>query len=123
MVSRFSRPSTLSTRAQNLRVCGLADPKTGQRDLCRFLNKDWLLGRALANTALHELGHFIADLDHTTTANNYMFTGGIPKDQGNIRSQRETWAGAKTFTLDQRAKIVQQLKQQQWLGDMVIEGQ
>ena len=108
---------------RNLRVCGLANPTTGRRDLRPFLTADWLLGRALANTALHELGHFTADLDHTGTPDNYMFTGGIPKEQRNLRSQRQTRAGVKSFTPDQRAKIVKQLKLKQWLGDMVIEGQ
>jgi len=108
---------------QNLRVCGLPNPKTDKRDVRRFLTNDWLLGRALANTALHELGHFTADLDHTDTPSNYMFTGGIPKDQRNLQSQRQTWAGKKTFTPDQRAKIVEQLKVKRWLGDMVIQGQ
>ena len=108
---------------QNLRVCGVANPKTGQRDLRRFLTTDWLLGRALANTALHELGHFIADLDDTSAPANYMFTLGIPKEQRNLRTQRQTWAGVKSFTTDQRAKIVQQLKLKQWLGDVTIQSQ
>jgi hypothetical protein len=106
---------------QNLRVCGVTNPKTGQRDTRRFLTTDWLLGRALANTALHELGHFIADLDHASDIHNYMFTIGIPKEQRNLRTQREAWAGVKIFTSEQRAKIIQQLKLEQWLGDMTIE--
>jgi len=108
---------------QNLRVCGVMNPKTGKQDTRRFLTTDWLLGRALANTTLHELGHFIADLDHTGDQANYMFTTGIPREQRSLRTQRQVWAGAKTFTPDQRGKIVQQLKVKQWLGDFTIEGQ
>jgi hypothetical protein len=108
---------------RNLRVCGVANQETGKRDLRRFLTTDWLLGRALANTAMHELGHFIADLDHTSDLGNYMFTWGIPKAQRNLQTQRQAWAGVKTFTGDQRAKIIQQLKAKQWLGDMSVESQ
>jgi hypothetical protein len=108
---------------RNLRVCSAKDPKTGKRDLRRFLTTDPLLGRALANTALHELGHFIADLDHTAEIGNYMFTWGIPPAQRTLQSQRHAWAGQKTFTADQRAKIVRQLKAREWLGDMSVESQ
>ena len=60
---------------QDMRVCGPVDPKTNTRDTRRFLNASWLLGPALANTGLHELGHFIANLEHTTDPTNIMSDG------------------------------------------------
>src|SRR5208283_2445755 len=71
-----------------LRVCGKANAVTGKRDTRRFLTNDVLLGRALANTAMHELGHFIADLDHSSDMQNYMMTMGIPRDKRTLSTQR-----------------------------------
>jgi hypothetical protein len=42
------------------RVCGPTRAADGTRDLRKFMSGDRRLGRALANTAIHELGHFIA---------------------------------------------------------------
>lgn len=106
---------------RELRVCGKADPATGKRDTRRFLTNDVLLGRALANTAMHELGHFIADLDHTSDMQNYMMTLGLPKDKRTLRTQRETWAGHQSFNDAQKQKLVTQLKKREWLGDMKVE--
>jgi hypothetical protein len=95
---------------QNLRVCGPVDPRTGRRDLRRVLTTSWLLGPALATTALHELGHFIARLDHLEDPNNIMSTGeSQPKvADRTMRTQQKFWAGNLTFNA--------QLKTEQWLG-------
>ncbi len=105
----------------NLRICGERDPGTGRRDTRRFLTTSWLLGRALANTALHELGHFIANLDHVADSNNYMMTGGLPVSERNIRSQREFWAERKSFDSNQRQRLINQIRTGEWLGDFTIE--
>src|ERR1041384_1476890 len=56
---------TVFVRAhRDLRVCGPIDSKTRKQDTRKILTAFWLLGPALANTAIHELGHFIADLEH-----------------------------------------------------------
>jgi len=102
------------------RVCGKTDPSTGKRDTRRFITNDVLLGRALANSAIHELGHFIADLDHSPDMTNYMMTGGIPKDQRTLRSQRQTWAAHQSFNPEQRKKLMTQLKKREWLGDFQV---
>jgi len=106
---------------QSLRVCGPIDPATRQRDIRRILTNHWLMAHALANTAMHELGHFIADLDHSTDSRNYMITGDQPVEQRTITSQREFFAGQQSFTAEQRAKLVAQLRTEEWLGDITFE--
>jgi hypothetical protein len=107
---------------QDLRVCGPADPKTKRRDTRRFLTTSWLLGPALANTALHELGHFIADLQHNRIPMNIMFDGAppFPVTERNIKSQREFWGTPWIFNDDQKQRLVAQLKIQEWLGDLTM---
>jgi hypothetical protein len=104
---------------RELRVCGKADAH-GKRDTRRFLTTDVLLGRALANSAIHELGHFIADLDHASDAHNYMMTFGIPRANRTLRTQRQTWAGKQSFTPEQKHQLVTQLRARRWLGDLQV---
>jgi hypothetical protein len=106
---------------RSLRVCSVADPETQQRDLRRVLTNHWLMAHALANTAMHELGHFIADLEHSTDPKNYMITGSLAPEQRNIRSVREFFAGQQSFTPEQRQKLVVQLRSEEWLGDITFE--
>jgi hypothetical protein len=107
---------------RDLRVCGPADPKTKRRDTRRFLNTSWLLGPALANTGLHELGHFIANLEHTRDSMNIMFDGAppFPLADRNIKTQREFWGTPWTFNDDQKQRLVAQLKTGVWLGEMTV---
>lgn len=106
---------------RELRVCGVRDRATGQWDTSRFLTNDWLLGRALANTAIHELGHFIANEDHSADSRNYMMTGSPPVAQRSVQSQREHWAGQKSFTSTQRTRLIAQIRAGEWLGDFTVE--
>jgi hypothetical protein len=106
---------------KNLRVCSPPDPKTGKRDIRRILTNHWLLAHALANTGMHELGHFIADLDHSTDGTNYMVDGSAPLAERNIRNRREWFAGQQNFTAEQRQNLVAQLKTEEWLGDFTFE--
>lgn len=107
---------------QDLRVCGPVDPKTGNRDTRRILTTSWLLGPALATTGLHELGHFIAQLDHFEDPMNIMNTGkSQPKlEDRTLKSQREFWAANSTFNDDQKKKLIAQLAAGVWLGGMTI---
>jgi hypothetical protein len=100
-----------------MRVCGpiLA---SGKQDARKFITTDWLLGRSLSNTVIHELGHFIADLSDVSDMSNYMGTFGPPKAKRTMATQREAWAGKKMFTDDQKQKLVKQLKEGIWLGDI-----
>jgi hypothetical protein len=108
---------------QELRVCGKANPATGKRDTRRFLTDNVLLGRALSNTVMHELGHFIADLhDMSSDTQNYMMTTpAIPKDKRTLGTLRQIWARKQSFNAEQRQKLVTQLKKREWLGDMQIQ--
>lgn len=104
-----------------LRVCGPPNPKTGKRDKRRFLTNDRLLGRALANSALHELGHFIGGFDHSSDSSNYMSTIGLPVSQRTMSTQRTFWAGAKQFSQGQKEELVRHLKTKQWVDPLQTE--
>lgn len=103
-----------------LRVCGPEQPVTRKRDTRKVLSTFWLLGPALASTAIHELGHFIANLDHSNDSTNFMSTMGPPKEKRTMATQRDFWAGKKVFTADQKQKLVKQLREEKWLGDMQV---
>jgi len=105
---------------RELRVCNAPDPKTGKQDTRKVLGPFWLLGPALANTGIHELGHFIAKLDHVNDSLNFMSTMGPPKETRTLAVQREFWAGKKMFTDEQKKKLVKQIREEKWLGDMEI---
>jgi hypothetical protein len=98
--------------AKELRVCNL------QRDPRKVLTTSWLLGPALGNTGIHELGHFIANLDHVGDSMNFMSEGGPPKEKRTLANQREFWAGRKTFTPQQEEQLIARLKDEQWQGGM-----
>jgi hypothetical protein len=90
------------------------------RDERRILTASWLLGPALANTAIHELAHFIANLEHVNDATNFMSIFGPPVEDRTLSVQRDFWAGKKMFLPKQRERLIEQLKQEKWLGDMEI---
>ena len=102
---------------RELRVCGPPDPVSGKRDTRKVLTTFWLLGPALANTALHELGHFIADLEDVSDMSNYMSTL-EPMEKRTLMSRRTAKAGKQTFTEDQKDRLVKQLKEEKWLLEM-----
>jgi hypothetical protein len=104
---------------RELRVCGPIDPRSGKQDIRRFLNAPWLLGSALANVAIHELGHCVAQLKHVSDDTNYMRTGGLPVEKRNMASSREYWAGKKMFSSDQKERLIAQFKEENWLGGMI----
>jgi hypothetical protein len=106
---------------RELRVCSAVNPKAGNRDARRFLGTGYLLGRALANTAIHELGHFIANLDHVGDSSNYMITGDPPPQERTVRGKQKFFAGRQSFTSDQRQKLVKQIRAGEWLGDFVVQ--
>jgi hypothetical protein len=105
---------------RDLRICGPIDPRTKRKDTRKFLTASWLLGPALANTGIHELGHFIADLPHVDDAANFMNFFGPPVKERTLATQREFWAGKKIFTTDQRQRLVKQIRDGKWLLDMTF---
>ncbi|MBV9783208.1 MAG: hypothetical protein JO264_05255 [Acidisphaera sp.] len=105
---------------RDLRVCGPVDPKTRRKDTRKILTAFWLLGPALGNTGIHELGHFIADLQHVNDPGNFMSTMGPALDQRTMATQREFWAGKKTFNDEQKKKLVKQIGEGKWLLDITF---
>jgi hypothetical protein len=93
------------TRHRFMGVCGV-DQATHDKP---FLITDELLGHALANTALHELGHRIANFDDNRDQGNFMSTVGPPKEERTLTTQREFWAGVQTWTQDQKRKLVENI--------------
>jgi len=105
---------------RDLTVCGPVDKKTNRRDNRRILTTSWLLEPALATTALHELGHIIAALDHFEDPMNIMNTGASrPKvADRTLRKEREFWAANSTFNDDQKKKLIEHFKSGVWTNTM-----
>lgn len=113
---------TVFVRAhKDLRVCGPVNPATRKQDTRRVLTTSWLLGPALANTAIHELGHFIASLDHVNGAGNFMTIFGPPDDKKTMATQREFWAGKMVFTDEQKQRLIEHLRKKEWAGDSAFQ--
>jgi hypothetical protein len=96
-------------RHRGVRVCGPKDPVTGFQDRRVVLGTPQLLARALVNTAIHELGHFVANLDHSEDLRNYMTTAGPGKSHSTMSSMRSWLAGPMTFTHAQKQKMIMHL--------------
>jgi hypothetical protein len=99
------------------RVCG---PTKDER---RVLITDQLLAKALANTALHELGHFIAGLEHSEDLNNYMTTVGPVGGARTFKSVQGWYAGPKTWTQDQRDKLIEALRTGNYNDPLQVQDQ
>lgn len=89
-----------------LRVCDSGTPREYV-----FQAADADLARAIGNTTVHELGHRLASLGHTTDPANYVFsdpnigTRPSPVLQSRARA-RERLAGKKAWSDDQRKALV-----------------
>ena len=105
---------------KHLRVCGPKDPTSGQRDIRRVLATDKLFSRGLANTALHELGHFIADLPDNSISGNYMSTGGPQGAQRTLPNMRAFFGTRLQWSPEQRSKLVECLRKGTYLGDSMV---
>jgi len=71
---------------------------------------------------MHELGHFIVNLDHVNDSGNFMTIFGPPVDKRTMAVQREFWAGKMVFSPGQQRKLIDQLKTKEWLGDLQMKG-
>lgn len=101
----------------NLRVCGPSDPLTGERDTTLVLTTDQLLAQALANTALHELGHFISDLKDNTLPGNFMSTMGPRRSERTLQTMINYFGGRQQWTVDQKKQLIKSLRSGKYKGD------
>ena len=92
------------------------DPRTARLLRRRVLTYDVLLGRALFNTAMHELGHIVAALEHVREPGNYMVTGNPPVWLRTRSGRREFFGGHKRFTVEQQERMVAQIRLGTWLN-------
>jgi len=102
-------------RHRQLAICG-KDPKTRTMP---FLTTDDLLGRALGNAALHELGHKIGHLDDNRISGNPMSTLG-PLGVHTAETLRSYWAGKQSWDNDQERILVDNLKNRRLADDIEI---
>jgi len=123
---------------RDLRVCGLperlpdpsglglSDEVSYAPQIERVFDDDEPeFGRFVGNTAVHELGHMIATLEHTNDPDNYMLSVGrtganLPRERRNRTSMRFHWAGTKSFTSDQADRLVGAIRTGQYLGGMRV---
>jgi hypothetical protein len=89
-----------------LAVCG-SDPASRNVPV---LSDPELLGHALANTVLHEVGHHIGNFTDNRNAGNIMSTGGPPNTDRTLASVRAYFGGTLSWTGDQKGVLVRNLK-------------
>jgi hypothetical protein len=106
----------------HLRVCGPSNPVTGKRDTRKVLTTDQLFSQALANTALHELGHFIADLEDNLIPGNFMSTGGPKGGQRTLQTMRKYFGARLQWSQKQKEKLISCLRSGVYLGDSIKFG-
>jgi hypothetical protein len=120
---------------KDLRVCGgpQRDPeRPGEIDYVSqiervFDEEEEAFGRFVGNTAVHELGHLMAQLDHTSGPSNYMHSQGalganLPREMRTRANMRRHWAGRKNFTADQARTLTEAIRTGRFTGGMRIEG-
>ena len=105
------------TRHRWMGICGI-DPKTSNK---AFLTTDELLGHALANTALHELGHLFGGFQDNRDAGNFMSSVGPPKDERTAMTMRAFFGGTMKWTPEQESKLVENIRAGKKEGDFTIE--
>jgi hypothetical protein len=113
---------------EDLRVCcgPLRDPQNpGEIDyvtqiLLVFDDGESAFGRFVGNTAVHELGHMMAQLDHTSFRGNFMYSGNLPRNMRTLESMRRHWAGHKSFSSDQSCRLIEAIRTNSFTGGMQI---
>lgn len=87
-----------------------------------FPDDDEVFAQALANTAIHELGHRIAELEHTSDLGNYMYSQQPMPDalrgKGKLRAQL---SGKKTFTPQQEAALSCAIRSANYRGGAKVQ--
>jgi hypothetical protein len=77
-------------------------------------------GRFVGNTAVHELGHIMAQLEHTPVRSNFMYSGNLPQGMRTMQSMRQHWAGQKSLSSDQNHRLVEAIRTNQFSGGMEV---
>lgn len=98
-------------RHRVLAICG-PDPQTARRPI---ITSSELLGHALANTVVHEVGHMIGGTSGHFADNslntNFMNSGGVPKDQRTAATQLGFFAGRLSWTREQADILAANIRQ------------
>jgi hypothetical protein len=119
----------------DLRVCGTPemDPATGGVDHASprlehvFDPAEPAFGRFVGGTAVHELGHVMAQLPHTADRGNYMHSEGslganLPEHLRTLETMRRHWGGTKTFSGSQIRLLAQAMMAGPFKGGMKTQG-
>lgn len=103
---------------QDLRVCG-SDPRTRLQFV--FTPNEVDFGRFVGNVAVHELGHMIAGLPHSTNRHNFMYPGTpIPPAERTGDNLRRHWAGNKSFDAAQIRSLEAAIRSNTMMGGMQV---
>lgn len=115
---------------EDIRVCGSPTRgDDGEMDYTPTIQRvfdpsEAPFARAVANTALHEIGHLLAELEHTPDPANYLFSTDrgavLPKAQRSRESLEELYAGPKTFNETQQRAMVCAVRSGYYAGGMRI---
>ena len=117
---------------EDLRVCSSPE-RTPQGDIDYvstiervFDPKEKLFAQVVAHTALHELGHILAKLEHTDDRTNYMFTtaesgSGLPKWERTRERLRRHYGDPQSFSEDQIKRMVCALRSGHYAGGMRVK--
>jgi hypothetical protein len=113
---------------EDLRICcgPIRDYRTDEIDyitqILRVFEPDEPeFGRFVGNTAVHELGHMISQLDHSTAPDNFMITGNLPRGMRTRENMRRFFGGPKSFSSDQIPRLVGAIRLNQFAGGMRME--
>jgi hypothetical protein len=83
--------------------------------------------RFVGGTAVHELGHLIARLAHTSDRHNFMDSdaqrgANLPPDMRTRDSMRRHWSEQKSFTAGQAAQLEKAIRTGQFARGMTVQG-
>lgn len=90
-----------------MRVCGGASPLE-----TLFGAQDDAMAHAIGNTAMHEMGHRLASLDHAPDPGNFLYSApgigaNLPAAQRSRENLRKHFGGKKQFNGEQRKALLQ----------------
>jgi hypothetical protein len=90
----------------HMRVCGGRNPLEAL-----FGTNDPELAHAIGNTAVHEIGHRLASLDHVPDPSNFLYAvpgigANLPPGQRSRESLRKHFGGKKSFNEEQRKALM-----------------